>query len=105
MLADGLIDASASQAGVIIDAATLTGAALTAMGDEYNALFCMNDSLAQQFDVIAKRENDLTWRLPLTAKHAFKCPSDYADTANSRAVPGGGTEWSQQCCRFPVALC
>jgi len=91
VLADGLIDASASQAGVIIDAATLTGAALTAMGDEYNALFCMDDTLAQQFDQIAEREYDLTWRLPLTAKHAFKCPSDYADTANSRAVPGGGT--------------
>ena len=91
VLADGLIDASASQAPIIIDAATLTGAALTAMGDEYNALFCMDDSLAEQFDAIAKREYDLTWRLPLTAKHAFKCPSDYADTANSRAVPGGGT--------------
>ncbi|EPJ44119.1 MAG: hypothetical protein OFPI_40410 [Osedax symbiont Rs2] len=91
VLADGLIDASASQAPIIIDAATLTGAALTAMGDEYNALFCMNDQLAQQFDAVAKCEYDLTWRLPLTAKHAFKCPSDYADTANSRAVPGGGT--------------
>ncbi len=91
VLADGLIDASASKAPIIIDAATLTGAAVTAVGDEYNALFCMNDELAQAFDRIASDEYDQTWRLPLSKKHMHKCPSDYADTANSRPVPGGGS--------------
>lgn len=91
VLADGLIDASASKAPIIIDAATLTGAAVTAVGDEYNALFCMNDALAQKFDRIAAAEYDATWRLPLSLKHQHKCPSDYADTANSRPVPGGGS--------------
>ncbi len=91
VLADGLIDASASKAPIIIDAATLTGAAMTAVGDEYNALFCMNDELAQTFDRIAAEQYDATWRLPLTTKHQHKCPSDYADTANSRPVPGGGS--------------
>ncbi len=91
VLADGLIDASASKAPIIIDAATLTGAAMTAVGDEYNALFCMNDQLAAKFAAIASAENDQTWRLPITKKHQFKCPSDYADTANSRAIAGGGT--------------
>jgi PepB aminopeptidase len=91
VLADGLIDASASKAPIIIDAATVTGAAVTAVGDEYNALFCMNNELAQTFDRIASDEYDQTWRLPLSNKHMHKCPSDYADTANSRPVPGGGS--------------
>lgn len=90
VLADGLIDASASKAEVIIDAATLTGAAVTAVGEDYNALFCMNDSLAKTFDEIASSEYDDTWRLPLAPMHAHKFPSDYADMANSRPVPGGG---------------
>jgi len=90
VLADGLIDASRSNAPVIIDAATLTGAAVVAVGDKYNALFSLDDELAETFDGIAKSEFDLTWRLPLTLEHQNYCPSAYADTANSRPIPGGG---------------
>ena len=39
VLADGLIDASAQKPELIIDAATLTGAAKTALGNDYHALF------------------------------------------------------------------
>lgn len=90
VLADGLIDASNSQASVIIDAATLTGAAHIAVGDDYNALFSLNDELASRFKTIAKAERDPAWQLPLTAAHKNKCPSNFADTANSRPMPGGG---------------
>jgi len=90
VLADGLIDASKSQAPVIIDAATLTGAAVTAVGEDYNALFCMNDELASQFSAVAENEFDQSWRLPLDKSHSFNCPSSFADTANSKPEPGGG---------------
>lgn len=90
VLADGLIDASKSEAPIIIDAATLTGAAVVAVGDKYNALFSLDDELADSFADVAKSEFDLTWRLPLTLEHQHNCPSAYADTANSRPVPGGG---------------
>jgi len=90
VLADGLILADESKAPVIIDAATLTGAACVALGVDYNALFTMDDEIAHQFAAIAKQEHDPMWRLPLERFHQENCPSDYAVTANSRAVAGGG---------------
>ncbi|TQV87844.1 aminopeptidase PepB [Aliikangiella coralliicola] len=90
VLADGLIDASATGAPIIIDAATLTGAAIVAVGEDYNALFCMNDELAAQFSSMAESEFDPVWRLPLTPAHQKNCPSEFADTANSKPIPGGG---------------
>jgi len=90
VLADGLILADESEAPVIINAATLTGAACVALGDRYNALFTMNDAMADQLQIIAKQEFDPIWRLPLEPFHQDNCPSDYANTANSKATPGGG---------------
>jgi PepB aminopeptidase len=90
VLADGLILADESNAPVIINAATLTGAACVALGVDYNALFSMDDKIAQQFESIAKQEYDPIWRLPLERFHQESCPSDYATTANSKAVAGGG---------------
>lgn len=49
VLADGLIDASAQKPEMIIDAATLTGAAKTALGNDYHALFSFDDALLRSF--------------------------------------------------------
>ena len=53
VLADGLIDASAQKPELIIDAATLTGAAKTALGNDYHALFSFDDGLANR--LLARR--------------------------------------------------
>ena len=90
VLADGLMCAAESGAGLIIDAATLTGAAMTAVGAEYNALFALDKALAQKALAYAEQQCELTWQLPLEIWHQQQCPSAYADTANSRAVKGGG---------------
>ena len=90
VLADGLMCAAESGTGLIIDAATLTGAAMTAVGAEYNALFALDKALAQKALAYAEQEGELTWQLPLEIWHQQQCPSAYADTANSRAVKGGG---------------
>ena len=90
VLADGLILADESKAPVIIDAATLTGAACVAVGDHYNAIFSMDDKLATQFEDISKQEHDPVWRLPLEPFHQDNCPSEFAVTANSKPTPGGG---------------
>lgn len=90
VLADGLMCAADSGAKLIIDAATLTGAAMTAVGGEYNALFALDKSLAQKALVHAEQQQELTWQLPLELWHQQQCPSAYADTANSRPVKGGG---------------
>ncbi|MGL5500386.1 MAG: aminopeptidase PepB, partial [Plesiomonas shigelloides] len=90
VLADGLIDATATGAPLIIDAATLTGAAVTALGDNYNALFALDHDLLQQAQAVAAEVSEPVWPLPLEPWHQEMCPSAYADTANSRAVKGGG---------------
>ncbi len=90
VLADGLIDATKTGAKLIIDAATLTGAAMVAVGSRFNAIFSMNEDLLQRYKLYAEQENELHWPLPLLSWHADECPSNFADTQNSRAVKGGG---------------
>ena len=90
VLADGLMCAAESGAGLIIDAATLTGAAVTAVGSEYTALFALDKALAQKALSYAETVQEPTWQLPLELWHQQQCPSAYADTANSRPVKGGG---------------
>ncbi|WP_214000412.1 aminopeptidase PepB [Arsukibacterium sp.] len=90
VLADGLMCAAESKAPLIIDAATLTGAAMIAVGGEYNALFALDQPLAARTLQYAANEQEATWQLPLEKWHQQQCPSPYADTANSRPVKGGG---------------
>ena len=90
VLADGLMAASETQASLIIDAATLTGAAVVAVGTDYNALFGLDTELQQKMMAYAKQENEMVWPLPLEKWHQDKCPSHFADTANSRPQKGGG---------------
>lgn len=90
VLADGLMCAAESGAALIIDAATLTGAAVTAVGGEYTALFALDKALAKKALAYAEAVQEPTWQLPLELWHQQQCPSAYADTANSRPVKGGG---------------
>ncbi|GGF86160.1 aminopeptidase PepB [Alteromonas lipolytica] len=90
VLADGLLAASESQAQCVIDAATLTGAATVALGYDYHAVFSLNPTLSQSFLATAQDQQELFWPLPLQTWHQEKCPSAFADTANSRPQKGGG---------------
>lgn len=90
VLADGLLAATEAGARQIIDAATLTGAAQVAVGQEYNALFTLDDAYAATALNAAAAEAEPLWRLPLASWHRDQCPSPFADTANSRPVKGGG---------------
>lgn len=90
VLADGLLMAGETGAKLVINAATLTGAAVTALGADYNAIFALDAPLQARAMDYAKQENERHWPLPLEKFHQKKCPSYYADTANSRPVPGGG---------------
>ncbi|WNC72767.1 aminopeptidase PepB [Thalassotalea psychrophila] len=90
VLADGLIAASEFGGEMIIDAATLTGAAMGATGGEYNALFALDNDIIAKAQQVAVSENDPAWHLPLETFHNAKCPSAFADTANSTTQKGGG---------------
>ncbi|MGM0525032.1 MAG: aminopeptidase PepB [Pseudomonadota bacterium] len=90
VLADGLQAAGEAGAKQVIDAATLTGAAQMAVGNEYNALFSIDDEAATKALNLAAQQGEALWRLPLATWHAENCPSAFADTANSRPQKGGG---------------
>lgn len=90
VLADGLLLAAEAKPGLIIDAATLTGAAGIALGQDYCAVMSWQEALWQKAVAIGSELNDPVWPLPLADFHLDYTPSAFADTANSRAVKGGG---------------
>ncbi|WP_026376489.1 aminopeptidase PepB [Aestuariibacter salexigens] len=90
VLADGLMAASETGAPLIIDAATLTGAAIVALGGDYNAVFSLDEKARDTVMKSAELECEPHWPLPLEPWHQEKCPSAFADTANSRPQKGGG---------------
>lgn len=91
VLADGLLAATATGAPLIIDAATLTGAATVALGYDYHGVFSLDDAARDAMLASARAEGERFWPLPLEAWHTERCPSAFADTANSRPQKGGGS--------------
>lgn len=82
VLADGLIYASEQNPQLIIDCATLTGAAKNALGNDYHALMSFDDELSHQALTAAREENEGLWPLPLAEFHRSMLPSNFADLSN-----------------------
>ncbi|WVD64081.1 aminopeptidase PepB [Utexia brackfieldae] len=83
VLADGLIDAEQYQPELIIDCATLTGAAKIAVGNDYHSLLSFDDIMAGQLLASAQQEYEPFWRLPLAEFHRSQLPSAFADLNNA----------------------
>ncbi|NMS48281.1 aminopeptidase PepB, partial [Vibrio parahaemolyticus] len=78
VLADGLIYASEQKPELIIDCATLTGAAKNALGNDYHALMSFDDELSHQALTAANQEKEGLWPLPLADFHREMLPSNFA---------------------------
>ncbi|TDQ57886.1 aminopeptidase B [Mesocricetibacter intestinalis] len=89
VLADGLIEADGQQAQFIIDAATLTGAAKVAVGNDYHSVLSMDEELIADLFHAAKEEQEPFWRLPFEPFHRNQINSSFADIANVGSVPVG----------------
>jgi leucyl aminopeptidase len=90
VLADGLILASESKPDLIVDVATLTGAARVALGNRYTGLMGDDSSVALVQDA-AKASGELVWHMPLPEELLELIKSDIADLMNSRVGnPSGG---------------
>ncbi|MGR6833346.1 aminopeptidase PepB [Aliivibrio wodanis] len=87
VLADGLQFASAQNPELIIDCATLTGAAKMAVGNDFHSLLSFDDELSQKALISAQEENEGLWRLPLMEFHRTMLPSSFADLANIGSGP------------------
>ena len=90
VLADALAVAAEEKPAVIVDYATLTGAARSALGTELPAMFANDDDVAAGVLAAADRVDDAVWRMPLFAPYRRMLDSKVADLVNSPASPYAG---------------
>jgi leucyl aminopeptidase len=90
VLADGLSAASEEQPDLIIDVATLTGAARVALGTRYSALMGTPQGVAIA-EVAAEQAGELVWNMPFPKEILKSLDSDVADLANAKIGAHGGT--------------
>lgn len=83
VLGDALTRVSEENPDLIIDFATLTGAARVALGPEYPALMTRRDATADALIAAGRAHDDEPWRLPLPEAYAEWLNSDIADTNNA----------------------
>ena len=91
VLADALADADVEKPELLLDAATLTGAARVALGTEIPGLFTPDDALAADLASHAERLADPLWRLPLYAPYRKLIDSPIADINNAGSKPFAGS--------------
>jgi leucyl aminopeptidase len=90
ILCDALAEASTEKPELLVDMATLTGAARVALGPELAALFCNNDALAGELLDAAQAEEDPMWRMPLWRPYRKMIDSKIADLNNVSESPHAG---------------
>lgn len=90
ILADALFEAASESPEVIIDFATLTGAARVALGTDLPALFVNDDDLATELLSASQSADDPLWRMPLWAGYNSQITGRVADITNSPAGRFGG---------------
>ena len=83
VLCDALAYAVEAKPDLVLDFATLTGAARIALGPDPPALFCNDDALADDYLAAARRARDPLWRMPLWRPYLSYLKSNVADLANS----------------------
>ena len=90
VLCDLLHDASSESPSLLLDCATLTGAARVAVGPDLPALFCSDDDWADCLLRTGTAEHDPMWRLPLWSGYDDWLKSPVADLNNVSSRPHAG---------------
>lgn len=95
VLADSLAYAAESlQPNVLVDIATLTGAAAMGLGRRHGALYSNQDQLIEAFEAAAEGTGERVWHMPLVEDYAFALGSPIADLAHiadPKSKIGGGS--------------
>ncbi len=89
VLADALCYAARLKPDLIVDAATLTGAALVALGKACSAFYATEDELARQMEAAARSAGESFWRMPLLDELGEQLKSDVADLKHTGDRWGG----------------
>ena len=88
------------QPKVIIDLATLTGAMIVSLGNEYGGMFANDDGLAAQLQAAGAATGDPLWRMPLGDAYNKLIDSPIADMKNVGPREGGSITAAQFIQRF-----
>ncbi len=91
LLCDALSIAAAAEPDLIIDFATLTGSARSAVGAEIAAMFATADDVAADLAAAGDEVADAVWRMPLHSSYNYMLDSKVADLVNSAASPYAGS--------------
>ena len=86
VLADALTLASEKKPKFIVDAATLTGAMVIALGKFHVGYFTRDEKLNESIQKALKHTGESAWRLPLTESHRKLMKGDYSDLKNIAAT-------------------
>lgn len=91
VLGDALTRASEGKPELIVDFATLTGAARVALGPDLPALYANDDALADDLLAGGTDRDDPLWRMPLWDGYADLLETDIADLGNAGSSPFAGS--------------
>jgi len=89
ILCDALTYAGEQEPDIVLDFATLTGAARIALGPDLPALFANDDALANDWIAAGERTRDPLWRMPLWRPYLRYLNSGIADLANAGSRMAG----------------
>jgi leucyl aminopeptidase len=84
----------------MVDLATLTGAIIVALGQEYAGLFSNDDKLAEKLIEAGKLTGEKVWRMPLGPEYDRQIDSKFADMKNTGGRNGGAITAAQFLQRF-----
>ncbi|MEZ0392469.1 MAG: leucyl aminopeptidase [Pseudobdellovibrionaceae bacterium] len=91
ILADALCYASEQKPQMIIDAATLTGAMVVALGNTHTGFFTRDQGLKKKIETAAQASGEWVWNMPLTDHHVKDMKGTFADLSNISASKGAGS--------------
>jgi leucyl aminopeptidase len=91
VLADALVEADSERPDLLIDLATLTGAARVALGPELPAAYSTDETLVTQLQARGEEEADPVWPMPLWPGYDDELSSKVADLGNVSSAPFAGS--------------
>lgn len=91
ILSDALCFGSEQKPELMVDAATLTGAIVVALGNTHTGYFTRNDKLAAKIEKAADSSGEWLWRMPLTDFHTKDMKGTFADLSNISSSKGAGS--------------
>jgi leucyl aminopeptidase len=91
ILADALSYASELDPQMIVDAATLTGAMVIALGNSHTGYYTRNAELKEKVENAAENSGEWVWNMPLCDHHVKDMKGTFADLSNTSSFRGAGS--------------